>query len=218
MLPNHIVAVSAHTQRQLREVLHYKGQVSLVSNGIDYKAITAVAAATTESDVAFTGRLIPHKNVNLLIEAIAELRKTRPTIRCVIVGIGPEHQRLKNMIHKLDLGNNVFMTGRLESSNDVYAIMKASKVFVSPSFREGFGITVLEAYACGLPVVTVRHPDNAAQYLVQDGSGIVCEPTALDIASAIAQLLTERKHLNIVDASQYDWSVQAEGLREVYGI
>jgi glycosyltransferase involved in cell wall biosynthesis len=220
MLPNHIIAVSEHTQKQLRDVLHYKGKLSLVSNGIDYTRIEPIKAKTEKSDIVYAGRLIPHKNVDLLIESIKLLKEKRPNIRCVIVGGGPEYERLQAMVVEQKLEKNVTLTGRLESSDDVYAYMKASKLFVSPSTREGFGITILEAIACGLSVVTVKHKDNLAQYLVSPETGIVCDLSAKDIAESIDQLLTNplAASSHTADAASYDWSRQAADLEKAYGL
>jgi glycosyltransferase involved in cell wall biosynthesis len=216
-LPNHIVAVSRQTQQGLRNTLHYRGELSLVANGIDYDHIRSVAPATRKTDVMFTGRLVTHKNVNLLIEAIALLKAEMPKIQCLIGGTGPEAANLKRQIIELGLQRNVTLAGRLESSDDVYAYMKSSKVFVSPSVREGFGITIIEAYACGLSVVTVEHADNAARYLIKKGTGLVCEPTAQAVADSIRTLLTRSKQQNAkVDASVYDWQALGKQLNKVY--
>jgi glycosyltransferase involved in cell wall biosynthesis len=220
MLPNHIIAVSEHTQKQLRTVLHYKGKLSLVSNGIDYVRIAPVLPAAGKSDIIYVGRLIHHKHVNILVEAVALLRAQYPDVRCIIVGGGPEHATLQALVKERNLEKNVTITGRLESSDDVYAFMKASKIFVSPSTREGFGITILEAFACGLSVVTVKHKDNLAQYLVTPETGIVCELGATDIAASIKTLL-ERSHgpsHHTTDTASYDWSQQAIALKEAYGL
>lgn len=219
MLPNHIIAVSGHTQKQLRAALHYKGKLSLVSNGIDYVRIEPVAPALEKSDIIYVGRLIRHKHVDLLIEAVAQLQVELPHIRCMIVGGGPEENKLRELVKERGLEKNVIITGRLESSDDVYAYMKASKIFVSPSTREGFGITILEAFACGLSVVTVKHKDNLAQYLVTPKTGIVCELSAQDIAVSIKKLLEKTEGLShTTDAASYDWSRQALALKKAYGL
>jgi glycosyltransferase involved in cell wall biosynthesis len=63
---------------------------------------------------------------------------------------------------------------------------------VFPTTREGFGIAVLEAIACGLPVVTTSAPDNLAQYLVaRSSAGVVCAPAAAAIADALRTLLAQ---------------------------
>jgi glycosyltransferase involved in cell wall biosynthesis len=218
-LPDHIVAVSDNTLKQLKETLHYKGQLSLVSNGIDYANIKPIAAATTKSDIVYAGRLIPHKNVDLLIETVALLKPDHPKLTCVIIGTGPEHKKLQGLVKKYGLENNITMLGRLELSDDVYAYMKASQLFVSPSIREGFGITVLEAIACGLSVVTVNHHDNLAQYLVSKKTGIVCDTTAPAIATSIQTLLASpRTSTDSINAASYDWSQQASALSKAYGL
>jgi len=216
-LPNHIIAVSDRTFAQTRTLLHYTGPMTLVSNGIDFGAIVKAPLAKQHSDVMYTGRLVRHKHVDVLIQAIAKLKTTQPRIKAVIIGDGPERQRLEGLVHELGLEANVTLAGRIEDSNDVFAQMKSSKVFVSPSTREGFGITVLEAYACGLDVVTVNHPDNAAQFLVREGAGLVCELSADAIAASIAQLLkVKRADKATVDASVFDWEKSVQTLQEAY--
>lgn len=74
---------------------------------------------------------------------------------------------MKKLTNELDLKGNVEFTGFLEDYQDVIAHMKSSKVLVLPSVREGFGMVVLEANACGVPVVVVDHPMNAAKDLVK---------------------------------------------------
>jgi glycosyltransferase involved in cell wall biosynthesis len=217
-MPDHIIAVSDRTRDLLRSELHYKGPLTLVPNGIDYPTIRDAKTAQPKTDIVYAGRLVRHKRVDLLLDAIALVAKSRPEVRVAIVGGGPELERIKSQIARLGLEKNVLMTGRLEHSSDVFSYMKASRVFVSPSTREGFGITILEAYACGLRVVTVRHPDNAAQYLVRDDAGAVCELHAQALADAIeSQLNLATKKLKI-DGAQFDWSRSVEALTEAYGL
>lgn len=218
LMPRHIIAVSERTQELVRSELHYKGRLSLVSNGIDYPAIAAAPLGPEKTDVLFAGRLVHHKRVDLLLDALAILRKKRPSLRAAIVGSGPELDAIKQQVVRLKLEKNAIVTGRLEHSSDVYSYMKASKVFVSPSTREGFGITILEAYACGLRPVTVRHRDNAAQYLIRPDAGAVCELTPEALAEAIdGQLKLSRRKLDI-NGAQFDWTQSAEALKKVYGL
>lgn len=216
--PDHIIAVSKRTYDLLKTELHYQGKLSLVPNGIDYADIKNAVPSAEKTDIVFAGRLVRHKRVDLLLDAIAQLKKTRPSIRVAIVGGGPELERVKEKVRHLGLQKNVLVTGRLEQNSDVFSYMKSSKVFVSPSTREGFGITILEAYAAGLRVVTVRHRDNAAQYLVRPDAGVVCELDAAALAQAIdAQLGLAATKLGI-DGAQFDWSHSVDALLEAYGL
>ncbi|WP_234394461.1 glycosyltransferase [Thermococcus piezophilus] len=98
------------------------------------------------------------------------VKKEIPDVRAIVVGDGPERERLMMMAKALNLKKNVVFTGFLPYER-VIALMKASKVFVLPSRREGFGMVVLEAMASGLPVVTLNTPMNAARFLVENGRG-----------------------------------------------
>ncbi|HXR49955.1 MAG TPA: glycosyltransferase, partial [Verrucomicrobiae bacterium] len=219
-LPDHIVAVSAQTASKLRSELQYQGPLSLVNNGIDRHHITTVKASNRQSDVIFAGRLLPHKHVDILLAAIAEVRQRRPDIRCTIIGDGPDMVRLKRQARQLGIAARIRFEGFMEQPDDVLAAMKASKVFVLPSSREGFGIALLEAYACGLRVVTVNAPDNAARHLVSSAAGAVCELNARALAAAIEEQLNlpvPSEHAASA-AADYDWQHSAEQLSEVYAI
>lgn len=216
LLPNHIAAVSKHTADQLRAELNYRGPLTLVSNGIDYFSIAPIKAASRQSDVIFTGRLLAHKNVDLLIKAIGELVATRPKISCLIIGDGPEAPALAALITSLGLQDNITMLGRIEEHADVFSYMKSARVFVLPSEREGFGITVLEAWACGLSVVTTDSPHNAAQYLLTPEIGLVCRPTILALSEAISSLLETPLAIDGRQAQSYDWGQAAATLSGVY--
>lgn len=215
-MPNHLITVSERTHELVGSQLGFTGKKTLVQNGIDYPTIASAPIAKQKSDIVYAGRLVHHKHVDTLIRAVARLRETQPTIRATIIGTGPDFDRLQKLIVKLGLEKNITMTGRLEHASDVFSHMKASKVFVSPSTREGFGITILEAYACGLPVVTVNHHDNAAQYLVQPDTGIVCDLSPKALADSIHTLLAQKKQLKAANAEKFDWSHSVSELLKAY--
>ncbi len=101
---------------------------------------------------------------------------------------------------------------------DLFARLLAAKVAVFPSAREGFGIAVLEALACSVPVVTTSAPDNLASELVAASSGgIVCEPTASGLAAGIAATLDSPCDF-VCDQSwleSYDWRSVADVVSHV---
>ena len=87
-------------------------------------------------------------------------------------------------------------------------MMKSSKICVLPSTREGFGITALEALACGLPVVTVNHPANAIHDLITESNGFLCSLSAEDLADKISLALghhSEMRNACIMSAASFDW-------------
>lgn len=184
VLPDAHIAVSERTQREVGEL--GVSETQLVPNGISMTEIEAAPCADDPVDILFVGRLIKEKNVDSLVHAIAQLQHNIPDLRCVIVGDGPEHSTIEQLVHTYDLITNIDVAGYCDSHEKVLGLMKAADVFVLPSQREGFGITALEALACGTPVVTIDYPQNAAQALVQDEfTGKVCAATSTALAKAI---------------------------------
>ena len=124
----------------------------------------------------------------MLLDSIALLHASGLFVTCRVIGDGPLREALHAQAQRLGIEAVIDFRHDVWEQKDVYALMKAARVAVFPTTtREGFGIAVLEAIACGLPVVTTSAPDNLAQYLVaQSSSGIVCAPTAEAIADASA--------------------------------
>jgi len=183
-LPSFRVAVSEQTKRDLI-VLSGGKPVELIPNGIEFSSIQETRPSSVESDVIYAGRLIREKHIDMLIDAIAILAEKDAGIRCRIIGEGPEKESLMKKATGLGLGEHVTFTGFLEYTSMI-SLLKASKVFVLPSTREGFGMAALEGLACGLPLVTVDFPSNASRHLVREGeTGALCRLDPCDIAEKI---------------------------------
>jgi glycosyltransferase involved in cell wall biosynthesis len=211
------IVVSDRTHRQLLS-LGAKG-IRVVPNGIDCRKILGIAPSPEQSDIVCLGRLVEHKNVHLLIEALGMVRKEVPQVKALIIGDGPEMARLKGLVGRLDLEKNVSFLGFLEDYNEALALMKSSGIFASPSIREGFGMAALEANACGLPVVTVSHGMNAVMDLVKEDTGTVCQPTAQALAEAICSTLQNREKMRMrcmEEAGKYDWEKVCDLAERVY--
>jgi glycosyltransferase involved in cell wall biosynthesis len=215
-LPDAHVAVSERTRRDLRRLGVTEARV--VPNGVSMAEVDAVEPADRRVDVLFVGRLIPEKNAALLVRALAALRTAMPDVRCVVVGDGPERDAVERLTAELDLAANVTVTGELDDYRDVLALMKAASVYALPSRREGFGISGLEALACGTPVVTVAHPQNAAQELVEDGvTGVVCDPDPEAFAAGLREAMRSLSGAACVaSARDYEWDRVAELTEETY--
>jgi glycosyltransferase involved in cell wall biosynthesis len=211
-----VIAVSEKTLRDL--TLIGIDNAKLIPNGIDFERIKRIKPSSLESDIVFAGRLIRDKNVDLLLKAIRILKDETNDLTCLIIGNGPEKDKLCKLALELNLSKNVRFLNFLEY-NTLISLMKSSKVFVLPSTREGFGIIALEANACGLPVVTVRHRRNAVTELVKKGCGLLCELNAKDLAEKITIAIEKRKRIKrmcIERAKQYDWNRIVKLIVDVY--
>jgi glycosyltransferase involved in cell wall biosynthesis len=208
-LPDKIVSVSDHTTLQLENILKVKGNVYTIPNAIDLDIINKAPTSVEVSDVIFAGRLLPNKNVDVLLKAVNELKNNNIDCKTFIVGEGPELESLKDLSTKLGLDNQVKFFGFVKDHSDLHALMKSSKVFVLPSNREGFGIVVIEANATGLPVITVNSSANAAKDLVNSGeNGLVCDLDYKSIAKAIRKQLESNKDkaYYMEYSKKYDWN------------
>lgn len=219
-LPHSITAASTQTKELLASIHGRVSRVEIVASGIDTALINKVQAAQVRCDVLYVGRLVKDKNVDKLLMAIDILAKQNPEIQCMIIGKGPEEARLRRMVARRHLEDNVVFLKPFPNAADVYAYMKAAKVFCSPSVREGFGIVSLEALGCGTPVITIDSPGNAARHLVQDGrngSIVALSPAAL--AEAIHYWISVTQMPDIAaQVADADWHQLAQKQAEVYGL
>jgi glycosyltransferase involved in cell wall biosynthesis len=218
-LPDAIVANSGQTRDLLATKLRRRGNVEMVPPGFDARIIDEAVAAPRRVDVIFVGRLVKDKNLPLLIDALRLLTCRGRCVTCRIVGSGPEESNLQRAIEGARLHASVELMPSLPDQDDVYAQMKAARVFAFPSKREGFGMVVLEALACGLPVVTIDAPANASRHLINDGgNGSVVQSTSASFAAGVEQWLSACVERGSIAASVggYDWDILAAQLREVY--
>lgn len=187
-LPVRHAAVSRHTAEALSGLGRHAGAV--ITSGVE---IVQPAGHAPVSDICFVGRLVPTKNLGLLIDAVSILgtRGLNPTL--VVVGEGPHRSIWEKQVGDLGLSGSIRFVGNLETGGEVMAVICSSKVLALPSIREGFGMVALEAAALGIPVVTVDHPRNAVSHLVEHGvTGFSVPPDPRAFADALQKLLEDR--------------------------
>lgn len=184
-LPDEFIAVSTHTAKRLKRELKVRRPIHLIENGIDLKHIASVKADIKKSDIIYAGRLAPYKRIDVLVSAMQHL----PNRKLTIIGEGPERSSLNDLAARLKVDKQITFYDFQVRHDAVIAAMKASRVFVLPSEREGFGIVVIEANAAGLPVVTVDNKSNAARHLISKDNGFVTKLSDKAIAKAIKQVL-----------------------------
>jgi glycosyltransferase involved in cell wall biosynthesis len=114
--------------------------------------------------IVCVGMLVHGKGQHLLLRALAQLRRRHVNLKLALIGGSahePKHpEKLRKMAGKFDLGDAVFMTGSLPTPQ-VVTWLRAADLFALPTFDEGCCNAILEAMACGLPVVTTPAGDNA---------------------------------------------------------
>ena len=146
------------------------------------------------ADILFVGRLVPTKNLGLLIDATAELVSRGMTPKVIVIGDGPQRAVWESQAAHEGLSDVIEFAGTFYDGNEVMAALRSARVLALPSVREGFGMIGLEAAAHGVPVVTVDHERNAARHLVTHGvTGLCVPPTPKLFADALQSLLDDEE-------------------------
>jgi glycosyltransferase involved in cell wall biosynthesis len=216
-----VIASSEMTRRRLLAAGYPSARITLVPCGVDLEAIERAPQAVEEYDLICVGRLLPHKRVDLALESLVHVRRIRPNVSMAIVGDGTDRDRLARRAAELGVANAVRFFGKLPSAEEVYALMKSSRVLVAPSEREGFGIAVIEGWASGIPAVVCAGPENAMPELIdRPFKGRVVAASGESIARACVELLDlppgcNRRQLGQA-AAGYDWQHVARRLEAVY--
>ena len=218
-LPDNIVSISSHTTKRLVTILNCKTNIIEIPVGVDLAKLKNVKPSNKHYDVMFAGRLLSNKRVDLLIKAVANLKNEGNHIKCLIIGEGPEKKNLEFLSKKIKVDKLVDFLGFLEKHDDVYSYMKSSSLFIFPSEREGFGIVVIEANACGTSVITNSAEGNAAKDLILDGYNGFIFKDVDSLADSIKQGLIQSNQLRsncIKVAKPYDWANITSRLAEIY--
>lgn len=223
------VIALTNDMKQALQKLHRR-EVILIPNGVDIDKFSTLSREEArrkfnikdnERMLIFVGRLTPIKGVKFLIEAMALIRQQHPEARLLIVGDGEERQNLEELAEKLNLKKWVSFLGQIPSER-IPEYMVASDIFVLPSLSEGFPLTILEAMASGLPIVTTRV--RGLPEIVKDSeNGFLVEPqNPGQIADKVLLVLNDddlRERMaknNWQRAKQYSWQNVAKSLEEIY--
>jgi glycosyltransferase involved in cell wall biosynthesis len=130
------------------------------------------------------------KNIDFLLLAFAELRRTRPEVMFAIAGEGPALAHLKAQVARLGLSAHVHFIGYLERERELANCYAAADVFVFASRTETQGLVLLEALAQGRPVVSTAHLGTTS--ILQAGCGARVAPERTDaFAQAVADVLED---------------------------
>lgn len=206
------------------------GQVTVVPNGVEIpEPLDPALAAQVRARygipagdllVLGAGRLVEMKNFPVLLEAVAALRRTPLRFRVALAGDGPQRPFLERRADELGVSDQVTFTGNID---DLGELMQSASLFVLPSSFEGLSLTLLEAMACGLPVVGTRIA--GVTDVVEDGvSGLLVEPgDAAALAAAMRALLSDPSRRAACGAAgleivrrYYDFARVARDLERLY--
>lgn len=212
------VAVSEVTRDELVELGLTRAQVAVVHNG-SHPPLATEVSRTEHPSLVVLGRLVPHKRVELVLAAAAELRHRVPGLQVDVLGEGYWHERLTERVAELGLGDVVTLHGRVDEQTKA-DVLARSWLHVVPSLKEGWGLSVVEAGTHGTPSVAFRSAGGLAESIVDGVSGMLLDDlTALP--GALEALLTDstrRADLGLGAqrrAARFSWPLSAHAFDDV---
>jgi glycosyltransferase involved in cell wall biosynthesis len=176
-----------------------EAQVFTVHEGIDLGRVDAAHVIDVRTElllphgaplIAAVGALVPHKGHSTLIDAMRFVLPQVPDARLVILGEGELHITLDTQVRQLGLESHVRLAGLRP---DVLSVLKGADVFVVPATHEGIGTSLLEAMACGLPVVA-SFTNGISEVIRDEWNGLVVESrNQRALADGLVALLRDAK-------------------------
>lgn len=218
-----IVSNSAAGDSYWKALLGERTQRYIIPNAVPFEEIACASSTDVLGTVAhrpivlFGGRLVQDKNLPVLLEALRQV-VNRCDAMALLCGEGPERPALETKVRQNHFGGRVALAGY---RHDLWALMKESAVFVSVSLFEGQPNTVLEAMACGCPLVVSDIPSHR-EFLDERSAWMVSPHKPGEIADAICQAIStpaeaqRRAAWARVKVEKYSLSAAARRFEEVY--
>ncbi|MCW4007504.1 MAG: glycosyltransferase family 4 protein [Candidatus Bathyarchaeota archaeon] len=226
-----IIVVSRATRNYVLSLGADPKKIHVLHNGVDvdhFKPLNGVRDAMRKklgipkaASVVLTVRRIVYKNgVDTLIESAERAIQKNPRLVFLVVGKGPDFEKVKEKIAQLELQENFRLTGFI-SDDDLPFYYNAADFFVLPSKSgEGLPLVALEAMACGLPVIATNV--GGISEIIKEEYGTLVPP---DSPEALAEAILEfsqkewaalRKDLRVMIEQEYSWDKNVEKLVEIY--
>jgi|WetSurMetagenome_2_1015567.scaffolds.fasta_scaffold00022_14 glycosyltransferase involved in cell wall biosynthesis len=213
-------AVSQSTAAELSARGFSPGKIRIIENSVDTDAYSPDPAVPKEPDlIVYAGRLKKYKNVGIVLDAVRRLSDSGRSVRLAIAGAGDDEKNLAAQAQRLGVANRVEFLGFVTEAEKIRLYRRAA-VFVNPSLKEGWGITNIEAGACGTAVVandapglrdSVRHNETGLLYKENDCGDLVrCLDAVMGNPALRARFETAgRKH-----ALGFSWDESARKMEE----
>ena len=230
-----IICVSQTTANSLEEYVQKKYSIDLsnriytVHEGISEKFFQPpnLLVLNQDSELDFlqqplilaVGKISPRKNLEAVIRALKNLQPSIPHHLVMVGGGGWDFQETKSLVSSLGLTDRVHFLGYV-SDEELHALYAHATLFIYPSLFEGFGLTVLEAMACGCPVIT---SNTSSLPEVAGDAALLVDPHNLDeITAAIEMICNDHGYADELRqkgrerAKQFSWENCAEGTSRIY--
>lgn len=218
-----IVTVCTALKTELTALGADAAKIEVLRNGVDLAGFTPIDPATARAQltlppagqvIASVGHLIPRKGHELVIEALATL----PGVTLLIVGSGPDGEALSQLARRLDVSDRVRFLGQLQHDR-LPLVYSASDTLVLASSNEGWANVLLEAMACGTPVVATDVGGSREVVDAPEAGVLVTRRDGRTIAEALRSLLSALPDRAATRryAERFSWDETTRGQERLFG-
>jgi teichuronic acid biosynthesis glycosyltransferase TuaC len=185
-----VVCISRRVRQEVERHTNAPLSTAVIYNGVDPGIFYPELDSWPSNVILSVGNLIPSKGHELLLRAFGTIEQRHPSLRCEIIGDGPERSRLCELRSQLGIAKKVSFFGR-QTRTQVADAMRRCAVFALPSHYEGLGCVYLEAMAAGKPVIACR--GQGIEEIIQHGTnGFLIDPGDVQsLGSTLSTLLAD---------------------------
>lgn len=213
------ITVSESSRQDMIHLGITKASIQVINPGVDLDSLTPGEKSPTPT-IFSIGRLKAYKSIDVLIKAFKKVLVSVPNAELVIAGDGEEKETLRALVEELDLKTRVRFLGKI-SEKEKLAWFQKAWVFVNPSMMEGWGITTIEANACGVPVVasdipglrdSVQNPHTGFLVPYGDTEALARKITLLCTDNATRE---EMSTAGLIWAQNFGWNKSAQSFLKI---
>ncbi len=185
-----LVCVSHGISKNITTTFGLNKRIYTIYNGIDLKLKPYLKTLNKDEKIIISiARFVEQKDHVTLIKAFKMVNKKLPNTKLWLISAGPLKNKIENFVNKTGLTKKVIFFGWVKN---IFPSLKKADIFVLSSNREGFGLVLIEAMSCGLPVISTNTPFGPSEILGNGRYGIlVPEGNARALKNAILGLLTD---------------------------
>ena len=217
---NQYVTVSLPSMRDLVQLGVEPGRIAVVRNGVDdAPQATLTPPRSAAPRVAVLSRLVPHKQIEDALDALAALRPDIPDLHLDVVGDGWWRPRLVEHAAALGISDAVTFHGHVDAVTK-HHVLQRCWVHLLPSRKEGWGLAVVEAAQHGVPTVGYRSSGGLTDSIVDGVTGVLADNSG-DLVDRLKELLADavlREELGRkaqARSAEFSWQQSAEAMRAV---
>lgn len=210
------------SQMMLYTESEFWNKFEIIRCGVDLKKYQFRSNSSSPRNLLFVGRLSNEKGLNVLLDSLAILKTEDLDFRLTILGDGPSREKLEQQTKELELSDNVVFKGFVDQPT-IREDLSNSDLFILPSFAEGIPVSLMEAMAIGVPVITT-YVGGISELVIDNETGLLCyasDPSGL--ADSIRKYFNDRELLKSVSKRgrehielEFDVDNQIDKLAELF--